>query len=250
MVLSALPLRSLSCSRTSSYVACRSSPVVVRRRSSPSCRASASPTDGSSPEPSDGPSGTSLAVAACSMLAGVGLFVADRTGVMGGEAAQKTPPLSELAAMAVPFDAAMSKTSRPTVVEFYADWCSMCKEMAPETFVAETGFKDEVDFVMINVDNPKWLPEMQEYGVDGIPEFVFLDEKKDVKGITVGLLPKGALSENMKALREDQGELPFVKNALLARREAIKQAEAAAAAEAAAVEMEMTPVGPRAHSWE
>ena len=81
-------------------------------------------------------------------------------------------------------------------------------------------------------------------------EFVFLDEKKDVKGITVGLLPKGALSENMKALREDQGELPFVKNALLARREAIKQAEAAAAAEAAAVEMEMTPVGPRAHSWE
>ncbi len=36
---------------------------------------------------------------------------------------------------------------RPTVVEFYADWCEACQEMAPSMYRLKRDFQDEINVV-------------------------------------------------------------------------------------------------------
>ncbi len=90
-------------------------------------------------------------------------------------------------------------TGKQTMMEFYANWCSSCQAMAPDIAQLEQQYAD-VNFVMLNVDNTKWLPEILQYRVDGIPHFVFLNKQGVAIAQTIGQQPRTVMATNLEAL--------------------------------------------------
>ena len=89
---------------------------------------------------------------------------------------------------------------KPTLTEFYADWCNTCQAMAPDLAAIKQNYSDKVNFVMLNVDNTKWLPEILRYRVDGIPHFVFIDNQGEAIAEAIGEQPRPILEANLDAL--------------------------------------------------
>lgn len=141
-------------------------------------------------------------IALASTVSAVGLFLSSRLdfGVS----------LKDLSTSAIPFEEALSN-GKPTVVEFYADWCEVCRELAPDVYKVEQQYKDKVNFVMLNVDNTKWEQELDEFGVEGIPHFAFLDGKGNEEGNVVGRLPRQYLLENVAALANGDSSIPYAR---------------------------------------
>ncbi|XP_071695975.1 thioredoxin-like protein HCF164, chloroplastic [Rutidosis leptorrhynchoides] len=141
-------------------------------------------------------------IAVVSVVGAVGLFLSGRLdfGVS----------LKDLSAAALPYEEALSN-GKPTVVEFYADWCEVCRELAPDVYKVEQQYRDKVNFVMLNVDNTKWEQELDEFGVEGIPHFAFLDGNGNEEGNVVGKLPKKYLLENVDALATGKQSIPHAR---------------------------------------
>ena len=89
---------------------------------------------------------------------------------------------------------------KPTLTEFYADWCTSCQAMAGDLAEIKSSYSDRINFVMLNVDNTKWLPEMLRYRVDGIPHFLFMDESGEAIAEAIGEQPKRILEADLDAL--------------------------------------------------
>nr|KJB30779.1 hypothetical protein B456_005G159300 [Gossypium raimondii] len=85
---------------------------------------------------------------------------------------------------------------KSTVVEFYADWCEVCRELAPNIYKVEQQYRDRVNFVMLN------------FGVEGIPHFAFLDKNGNEEGNVAGKLPRKYLQENVDALARGEASVP------------------------------------------
>ncbi|MEH1930759.1 thioredoxin family protein [Nostoc sp.] len=107
--------------------------------------------------------------------------------------------LAKLSDASTPLEVALSN-GKPSLVEFYADWCTVCQKMAPDIAQLETEYADKMNFVMLNVDNLKWLPEMLRYRVDGIPHFVFLSQQGETIAQAIGDQPRTIMASNLKAL--------------------------------------------------
>lgn len=119
--------------------------------------------------------------------------------VMGVRTQTPAASLQTLAAEATPLETALVN-HKPSLVEFYANWCTSCQAMAGDMAELREIYGNDVNFVMLNVDNNKWLPEMLHYRVDGIPHFVYLNAEGETVTTAIGEQPKAVIASNLEAL--------------------------------------------------
>ena len=93
---------------------------------------------------------------------------------------------------------------KPTYLEFYAEWCEICKEMAPEVTELKKDFDNEINFVFLNVDNPKWDKFIKQFKVNGIPQINIIDSNSKLQATFTGLQEEKTLKDSLKFLLEEE----------------------------------------------
>jgi len=141
-----------------------------------------------------------LAIALVAIILSTALFFGLQTGSDSGS-------LAAMAATSTPLETALVN-GKPSLMEFYADWCTSCQAMAKDMGALKQAYGDRINFVMLNVDNSKWLPEMLHYRVDGIPHFVFLNAQGEAIASTIGEQPRPVMTANLEAMTTGS-ELPY-----------------------------------------
>ena len=92
------------------------------------------------------------------------------------------------------------KNNKPTFLEFYAEWCEVCKEMAPKVSTLKEEYEKDINFVFLNVDNQKWDSYLRKFDVNGIPQVNLFDGKGHLKTTFVGKQEETKLREYLDYL--------------------------------------------------
>eukprot|EP00929_Paragymnodinium_shiwhaense_P091788 TRINITY_DN51695_c0_g1_i1.p1 TRINITY_DN51695_c0_g1~~TRINITY_DN51695_c0_g1_i1.p1 ORF type:complete len:617 (+),score=124.73 TRINITY_DN51695_c0_g1_i1:89-1939(+) len=159
-----------------------------------------------------------------SMLAGIAGCEVSRGDLFSVPApgqASETPQqmIQRMADRSRPLAVAL-RSGRPVLVDFSATWCVDCVKMAPLMLELEETYGKEVEFVTVDasgtkpelsaaavpLDLPFWL---QEFRVDGIPHFAFIDSKNNVMTALIGNIPGEVMRANLDALKSREAELPY-----------------------------------------
>ena len=95
------------------------------------------------------------------------------------------------------------KNNKPTFLEFYAEWCEVCKEMAPKVSALKEEYEEGINFVFLNVDNQKWSKYIRKFDVNGIPQVNLFDRKGNLKSTLIGKQEESTIREFISDLEKD-----------------------------------------------
>ncbi|MFI4988803.1 MAG: thioredoxin TrxA [Alphaproteobacteria bacterium] len=90
------------------------------------------------------------------------------------------------------FESDVLKAAGPVLVDFWAEWCGPCKQIAPHLEALASEMDGKVTVAKLNIDENPTTP--QKYGVRGIPTLM-LFKAGQVAAMKVGSLPKSKLYE-------------------------------------------------------
>ncbi len=94
------------------------------------------------------------------------------------------------------FEAEVLKASGPVVVDFWAEWCGPCKQIAPLLDELASTLGDQVKITKMNVDENMNTPG--KYGIRSIPTLLLFKDGEVVATLQ-GSAPKKKLEDWIKA---------------------------------------------------
>ena len=90
------------------------------------------------------------------------------------------------------FELDVLQADGPVLVDFWAEWCGPCKQIAPSLDEIREELEGKVSLAKVNIDENPETPS--KYGVRGIPTLMLFKDG-EVASTKVGALPKSKLKE-------------------------------------------------------
>ena len=90
------------------------------------------------------------------------------------------------------FETDVLRAEGPVLVDFWAEWCGPCKQIAPSLEKIAGEMDGKVTFTKINIDDNPQTPT--QFGVRGIPTLMIFKDGQ-VAAMKVGALPESKLKE-------------------------------------------------------
>lgn len=95
------------------------------------------------------------------------------------------------------FEEVVVKSSKPVMVDFWAEWCGPCRMIAPIVEEMSNEYSDKALIVKCDVDNSPGVAA--KYGIRNIPTILFF-KNGEVADKQIGAVPKNSFVTKLNAL--------------------------------------------------
>ncbi|WP_300543980.1 thioredoxin TrxA [Maricaulis sp.] len=93
------------------------------------------------------------------------------------------------------FESDVINANGPVLVDFWAEWCGPCKQIAPALEEISDEMAGELTVAKVNIDDHPMTPG--KYGVRGIPTMMIFKDGQ-VVSTKIGAMAKGKIAEWVK----------------------------------------------------